>query len=168
MIAGRNFKASGFNISASKEIPGIELRYDQGKLEGEISYPQGQSITVNIGLSSSPGQVIINGQSLGAKSNNFSITVQGTRKDAYINRLYKPYNEYYANSFKSTLPPEPELEPEDLDGNGVVNISDIQLWVRVFLGIETNSSIRGRADIDKNGSLNIADIQKVINRILRG
>ncbi len=51
---------------------------------------------------------------------------------------------------------------EDVNQDGQVNISDVQLVVNVILGNATNS----RADVNGDGSINIQDVQAVVNEIV--
>jgi hypothetical protein len=53
--------------------------------------------------------------------------------------------------------------PGDLNGDGRVNILDIQLAVNVFLGTQTNPTIKALADVDGDGIVAAADIQIIVN-----
>lgn len=55
----------------------------------------------------------------------------------------------------------------DVDGNGVVNVSDITTLVNYILGNTSNSFINDIADIDKNNRLDVNDVVGLLNIILQ-
>ena len=54
----------------------------------------------------------------------------------------------------------------DVNGDGEVNISDINLIISIILGEEVNPSITRRADVNNDEEVNISDINMVIDAIL--
>jgi hypothetical protein len=56
-------------------------------------------------------------------------------------------------------PPWPLLG--DLDGNGQVDVLDLQLCVNIVLGFETNPEIVSRADLNGDGAIDILDVQEI-------
>ena len=56
----------------------------------------------------------------------------------------------------------------DVDGNGEINIADINLLIDIILGREVDAETMRRADVDNSGEVNISDINAVINLILVG
>ncbi len=54
----------------------------------------------------------------------------------------------------------------DLNGDGVVNILDVQLEVNAALGVETRQSILSHADLNGDGAFNVVDVQRVVNILL--
>lgn len=56
----------------------------------------------------------------------------------------------------------------DLNVDDVVDIRDIQLWINIFLGVETNPELVSRADVNGDGSINVIDVQTISNIILLG
>lgn len=62
------------------------------------------------------------------------------------------------------LEAEVVIEDEDLDQDGMLNSSDIQLVINLVLGII--GSLDG--DINNDGDVNASDIQLIINRVLSG
>lgn len=60
-----------------------------------------------------------------------------------------------------------EVLPGDIDGNGVLNISDITRLISLVLCGSTDYQPEV-ADIDGNGSLNITDITRLISMVLTG
>ena len=73
-------------------------------------------------------------------------------------------------SYTATPTPIPSREPEqgDVNGDGGVNILDLQLCVNVFLGVEKDPTIALRSDINLDGEVNVLDVQAIVNIILAG
>ena len=65
-----------------------------------------------------------------------------------------------AYEYKSTV------LPGDLNADGQVNASDLQLEVNVILGTQTDPAIVSRSDINGDGQRNASDLQKLVNIIL--
>ena len=66
--------------------------------------------------------------------------------------------------------PDPSEEPAegDLNGDGGVNVLDVQLCVNVFLGAETDPTIMARSDVNSDGAVNVLDVQQIANIVLSG
>lgn len=56
----------------------------------------------------------------------------------------------------------------DLNGDGGVNVLDVQLCVNVFLGAETDPSIVSRSDVNHDGQVDVLDVQAIANIVLGG
>jgi len=56
----------------------------------------------------------------------------------------------------------------DLNADGVVDVRDVQVWINIFLGVETNPDLVSRADVNGDGSINVLDVQMLSNIILSG
>jgi hypothetical protein len=56
----------------------------------------------------------------------------------------------------------------DLNLDGVVDDQDLNLLIRVGLGIESDLGIRDRADLDQSGSVNAVDVQLLVNILFVG
>ncbi len=54
----------------------------------------------------------------------------------------------------------------DVDGNGVVDITDANILINIVLGKASASSYGGRANVDGKGDVDISDINAVLNIIL--
>ena len=61
--------------------------------------------------------------------------------------------------------PDPAL-PGDVDGNGVVDITDANILINIILGKDQAANYNGRADVDGSGTVDITDTNIVINKIL--
>lgn len=59
--------------------------------------------------------------------------------------------------------PLPNTVPGDINGDGVVNIQDVQLCINQVLG---TSATTPEADVNNDGSVNVQDIQLIVNIIL--
>ena len=56
----------------------------------------------------------------------------------------------------------------DVNGDGDVNISDINVVIDIILGSALNTETMGRADVNEDGDVNISDLNTIINIILGG
>lgn len=74
--------------------------------------------------------------------------------------LQEGYNEYFLD-----LWPAPSKKG-DVDGNGVVDITDANIIINIILGKESASQYAGRADVDGNNVVDITDANIVLNIIL--
>ena len=63
------------------------------------------------------------------------------------------------------FPSSPALPDGDVNGDGEVNIADINAIINIILGGNASPEVRQRADVDKNTEINIADVNAVINII---
>lgn len=61
----------------------------------------------------------------------------------------------------------PEPLKGDVNGDGEVNIADINVIVNIILGGRVDPSTMTRADVNGDGEVNIGDINAIINIILR-
>ena len=55
-----------------------------------------------------------------------------------------------------------------MNGDGQVNVLDVQLCVNVILGTETDPDIVAHADVNEDGDVNVLDVQTIVNVILAG
>ncbi len=69
-----------------------------------------------------------------------------------------------------TATPVPSEEPAegDLNGDGGVNVLDLQLCVNVFLGVENDPMIIARSDVNGDGNVDVLDVQAIANLVLSG
>ena len=69
-----------------------------------------------------------------------------------------------------TPTPVPSEEPAegDLNGDGGVNVLDIQLCVNVFLGVENDPTIISRSDVNQDGQVDVLDVQAIAIIVLGG
>jgi hypothetical protein len=65
-----------------------------------------------------------------------------------------------------TAGPSPTPQSSDLNGDGHIDVLDVQLCVNVFLGTETDPGIVARADVNGDDAVNVLDVQLVVNTFL--
>ena len=61
---------------------------------------------------------------------------------------------------------KPSGKKGDVNGDGEVDIADVNCCINVILGAETAEKYEGRADANGDGSVDIADVNAIINIIL--
>ena len=54
-----------------------------------------------------------------------------------------------------------------MNGDGSVNITDINVLISIILGANMDDATMKRADVNEDGSINISDINEVIAIILK-
>jgi hypothetical protein len=59
------------------------------------------------------------------------------------------------------------LEQEDINMDGLFDVLDVQLWVNVSSGVETNPDIVERADVNEDGRIDDIDLQLILSVVLR-
>ena len=91
-------------------------------------------------------------------SGNYALS--GTSYLKIPSALQEGYNEYFLD-----LWPAPSKKG-DVDGNGVVDITDANIIINIILGKESASQYAGRADVDGNNVVDITDANIVLNIIL--
>lgn len=71
------------------------------------------------------------------------------------------YQEYYLN-----LWPAPSSKKGDVNGDGEVDITDVNILINIILRMDNASNYGGRADVDNSGEVDITDVNTVLNIIL--
>lgn len=59
-----------------------------------------------------------------------------------------------------------QFQDEDVNKNGTVEVSDLQLCVNVLLELDKDLLNVDRADVNNNGKAEISDLQQIVNEIL--
>ena len=54
----------------------------------------------------------------------------------------------------------------DVDGNGTVDIDDMNILINIILDFDTADRYEGRADVDQSGNVDIDDVNTVVNIML--
>lgn len=72
---------------------------------------------------------------------------------------------YFNNYSVCPLEVKPQSTVGDIDGNGVVNVSDVTALINHILNASTYDS--SLCDIDSNGEVNVTDVTALINILLR-
>ena len=60
----------------------------------------------------------------------------------------------------------PTYPKGDVNGDGEVNIADVNCLIDVILGARSADDFEGRADVNEDTEVNIADVNAVIDIIL--
>ncbi len=79
-------------------------------------------------------------------------------------RLHMPYIDEHV--FHDWVDPVPPFIKGDVNGDGEVNIADINALISIILGGEADDATMIRADVNEDGEVNIADINNLIDIIL--
>ena len=70
-----------------------------------------------------------------------------------------------ASTITFTLVQERNM-PGDVNGDGKVNVDDLNIVVNIILGNDSADRYDGRADVDSSGKVNVDDLNSIINIIL--
>ncbi len=54
----------------------------------------------------------------------------------------------------------------DVNGDGVVDVADINVLLNIILGNDSASNYGGRADVNGDGNIDVSDVNSVINIML--
>lgn len=66
----------------------------------------------------------------------------------------------------SAYSPKPDTKPGDVNNDGIVDISDVNILLNIILSYDSADDYDGRADITKDGVVDVSDVNEVINIIL--
>ena len=55
----------------------------------------------------------------------------------------------------------------DLDGNGIVDVEDVNAAINIILKLKSISDYSGDGDMDSNGIIDVEDVNALINIILK-
>ena len=70
------------------------------------------------------------------------------------------------SSYTIIFPNEPEYQKGDVNGDGKVDIADVNAVINVMLGKAAASSYKGNPNVNGQGDIDIADVNAVINLML--
>ncbi|MCQ2288592.1 MAG: leucine-rich repeat protein, partial [Muribaculaceae bacterium] len=62
--------------------------------------------------------------------------------------------------------PTPDFKKGDVNGDGVVDITDVNILLNIVLGKDKASNYGNRADVDGNGEVDITDVNTALNIVL--
>ena len=102
-------------------------------------------------------------------------TCDGWYVSTALNMTHRDGEELYFNSSHQMLigvePPEGweppvNLQPGDINGDGKVDVTDVNIIVNIILGKENESKYPGNANVDGQGGIDVGDINMVVNILL--
>ncbi|MBQ7689611.1 MAG: hypothetical protein IJT30_00225 [Muribaculaceae bacterium] len=102
------------------------------------------------------GATLAQAQNAEGLSVNTGATVNGADLDLFL---------VVGNQFTRFTKAQPAAPDGDLDGNGEVDVADVNLAINALLTGDT-SALMGSADMDGNGEIDVADINAIINLLL--
>ena len=91
-----------------------------------------------------------------------TVRVVDTFGNVYLHRIARPHHYNLDMEGKETL-----LVPGDVNGDGEINIADINAVVALLIGTSSQSCPLLLADVNADGEVNIADVNKIIDSILK-
>ena len=91
-----------------------------------------------------------------------TVRVVDTFGNVYLHRIARPHHYNLDMEGKETL-----LVPGDVNGDGEINIADINAVVALLIGTSSQSFPLLLADVNADGEVNIADVNKIIDSILK-
>lgn len=59
-----------------------------------------------------------------------------------------------------------ETKKGDVNGDGIVDVSDVNILINIILGSDQASKYDGRADVNGDGSVDVADVNEIVNLML--
>lgn len=92
-----------------------------------------------------------------------TVDITGLKKDTYF-EIASTSNKYTVNDITELY----SLDPADVNGDGTVDISDINCVINLIMGKEDAQKYSKRADVNGDGAVDIADANHIINAVLRG
>ena len=101
-------------------------------------------------------------------NNNHSYKFTGSGKD-YVFTFNQTRLTFSIDEYQEPPMPDPfSLEVGDVNGDGEVNIADVNKLIDIILGGFANYDTRHRSDVNYDSEVNIADINAIIDYLLGG
>ena len=101
-------------------------------------------------------------------NNNHSYKFTGSGKD-YVFTFNQTRLTFSIDEYQEPPMPDPfSLEVGDVNGDGEVNIADVNKLIDIIMGGFANYDTRHRSDVNYDNEINIADINSIIDYLLGG
>ena len=84
----------------------------------------------------------------------------------YVEEWIRRHMDYLDEHVFIPLPDEPVFIPGDVNGDGEVNIADVNAVIDIILGGSADEGTMQRADVNSDGEINIADVNTIMDIIL--
>ena len=84
----------------------------------------------------------------------------------YVENWIRSHMDYLDEKVFIPLPDEQEYIVGDVNGDGEVNIADVNTVIDIILGGSADEGTMKRADVNGDGEINIADVNTVMDIIL--
>ena len=99
---------------------------------------------------------------------NYPIMLSGVQFDLYSVTKNEAYSMTVdaIETVYSRVPDEPVGLKGDMDGNGIIDVADINVAINIILNPSTISNYSGNCDMDDSGIIDVEDINAMINIIL--
>lgn len=75
-------------------------------------------------------------------------------------------NLYYVYVDLFYTPPTPDFKTGDVNGDGKIDVADINILIDIILNLDDASKYSGRADVNGDTKVDVADINQIIDMIL--
>lgn len=82
------------------------------------------------------------------------------------NKFHHPKNAKRIDAFHAYLQTKPQVH--DVNGDGVVNVTDITFLVNCILGNDNGDGMSGSVDVNGDGFVSVTDVTELVNFILYG
>ncbi len=125
------------------------------KYDVDGGFQAGQDYTINVDLAAMGGVDKVSTYPISIREIKFT-----PAKGAPTGQQSITFKKFYSH-----YSPAPAIAG-DVDGNGVVDVSDANILTNIILGKDTADNYNGRADVDGNGVVDVSDCNFIINTIL--
>lgn len=98
---------------------------------------------------------------------NFKGEIPGIVGDTYKMAVYRPLSDNTLWSSYKTFVVGENPTAGDVNGDGIIDISDLNIVLDIMQGKDSASNYNGRADLSGDGIIDVTDMNEIINLILQ-